>query len=158
MVELFRSSSRSPSTDPDAHKVGGSGRSRLPNSLSISPTKVRGAEEDDCMISLSEAQMKVVERIMARKSCFFTGAAGTGKSFCVSVLQSVLAKLGKTGIISLTAPTGVAACNIKGMTIHSWSGVGLGTEPIDKLVRKLEGQSRNPESAKHRCVCGSVSV
>ena len=33
--------------------------------------------------------------------------------------------LGQRDKIAFTAPTGVAACNIQGMTIHSWSGVGV---------------------------------
>ena len=118
-------------------------RRRLPQSMSVKSTSPGdNLDEDDGAISLSEAQMKVMHLIMSRKNCFFTGAAGTGKSYCVSVLQDVLAALGKTDVIALTAPTGVAACNIKGMTIHSWSGCGLGTDPIDKIVSKLEGFSK----------------
>jgi ATP-dependent DNA helicase PIF1 len=32
---------------------------------------------------------------------------------------------GNRARVSFTAPTGVAACNIQGMTIHSWAGVGV---------------------------------
>ena len=35
--------------------------------------------------------------------------------------------LDKANKIAFTAPTGIAACNIRGMTIHSWSGIGLGS-------------------------------
>jgi ATP-dependent DNA helicase PIF1 len=34
---------------------------------------------------------------------------------------------------------GVAACNIGGTTIHSWANIGLGTDPIEKIVGKVRG-------------------
>lgn len=74
-------------------------------------------------ISLSEAQHRVLQIILQRKSVFFTGAAGTGKSFILKVLSEVLGELNLTDSFALTAPTGVAACNIRGLTIHSWSGI-----------------------------------
>lgn len=52
--------------------------------------------------------------------------AGTGKSYVLRVLQDVLESLGLSDKIAFTAPTGVAACNVRGLTIHSWSGIGLG--------------------------------
>lgn len=75
-------------------------------------------------VALSSSQKKVLDTIMSRKSVFFTGAAGTGKSYIIKVLRDVLDGLGFADKISFTAPTGVAACNIRGLTIHAWAGVG----------------------------------
>ncbi len=97
-------------------------------------------EEDDEKITLSEAQLKVIDRIMKRKSTFFTGAAGTGKSYIVAIVIKILKHLELMNKIALTAPTGVAACNISGMTIHSWAGVGLGTDDVQTLYNKLRGR------------------
>ncbi|MBF0594389.1 MAG: AAA family ATPase [Candidatus Omnitrophica bacterium] len=51
----------------------------------------------------------------SRKSIFLTGRAGTGKSTLLQYFRSSTAK--NTAVL---APTGVAAVNIKGQTIHSF--------------------------------------
>ena len=43
----------------------------------------------------------------------------------------------------MTASTGLAACNVGGVTLHSFSGIGLGKEPVPDLVRKIK---RNPKA------------
>ena len=50
---------------------------------------------------------------------------GTGKSYVLRILQDILSTLNLSDKVALTAPTGVAACNISGLTIHSWSGLGV---------------------------------
>lgn len=44
--------------------------------------------------------------------------------------------------ISFTAPTGVAACNIRGLTIHSWAGVGTAHEPVEQLQYQVKRNSQ----------------
>jgi len=68
---------------------------------------------------------------------FFTGAAGCGKSFILRILKEVLTKLGLGNTIQFCAPTGIAACNIGGLTIHSWAGVGLANKPIETLAAEV---------------------
>lgn len=41
------------------------------------------------------------------------------------VIQELLRKYGEEGV-AVTAPTGIAAININGMTVHSFAGIGLG--------------------------------
>jgi ATP-dependent DNA helicase PIF1 len=43
-------------------------------------------------------------------------------------------RLGLENKIAFTAPTGVAACNIRGLTIHSWAGIGKASEPLEQLI------------------------
>jgi ATP-dependent DNA helicase PIF1 len=69
------------------------------------------------MIDLNDQFTKAIEAIQAHKNLFITGKAGTGKS---TLLQYYRDHYGM-GTVFL-APTGVAALNIKGQTIHSFFG------------------------------------
>jgi hypothetical protein len=88
----------------------------------IAREKRKPAPAED--ITLSVSQKRVLDTIIARKSVFFTGAAGTGKSHVLKIMREVLESLGLGDKVSFTAPTGVAACNIRGLTIHAWAGIG----------------------------------
>lgn len=80
----------------------------------------------------------------SNSSIFLTGKAGTGKS---TLLRHIISDLDKKYV--LLAPTGIAALNINGQTIHSFFGFGFRpylpndrdlpnlTEKID-LLRKLD--------------------
>jgi len=78
--------------------------------------------EDD-EIELSESQLAAYKKITAGKNIFLTGAGGVGKS---AVIKKVVADLKKQGkVVVVMAPTGVAAVNIGGQTLHSVMGLPL---------------------------------
>ena len=58
-------------------------------------------------------------------NCFLTGAGGTGKSTQLRAFIADLA-VGHQRRVSVTAPTGVAALNVGGMTIHRFCGMLIG--------------------------------
>lgn len=54
---------------------------------------------------------------------FLTGQAGAGKTY---VLNQYINYLREKGVaVAMTASTGIAATHMNGMTIHSWSGIGI---------------------------------
>lgn len=54
---------------------------------------------------------------------FLTGEPGAGKTY---VINQYIAWLEAAGLsVAITASTGIAATHIGGMTIHSWSGIGI---------------------------------
>jgi ATP-dependent DNA helicase PIF1 len=88
-------------------------------------------------VSLSQKQSLFFDLLSRGESVFITGAAGTGKSHVIKVLKDVMTRLNKTEKIFITASTGVAACNIGGLTIHSWAGIGTGAESLEELFARV---------------------
>ncbi|KAK4044670.1 PIF1-like helicase-domain-containing protein [Parachaetomium inaequale] len=100
-------------------------------------------------ITLSNEQRHVKSLVVDKgQSVFFTGPAGTGKSVLMrAIIQELKKKHARDPErVAVTASTGLAACNIGGMTLHSFSGIGLGKEDTNTLVKKIR---RNPK-AKNR--------
>ena len=58
------------------------------------------------------------------RSIFITGRAGTGKSTLLNYFRNVTGKK-----VAVLAPTGVAALNVKGQTIHSFFRFKPGINP-----------------------------
>jgi ATP-dependent DNA helicase PIF1 len=84
---------------------------------------------------LSQDQKNVYRMVISeRKSLFYTGSAGTGKSFLLKVLIQQLKKMHGHDAVAVTASTGIAAYSIGGSTLHSFSGAGLANQDRDKLV------------------------
>lgn len=82
---------------------------------------------------LSPAQLEVVEAFEKGRNLFITGGAGSGKSYLLNFLKRNYASLG----LEVTASTGIAAVNIGGSTIHSWSGIGLANLPLEQIIENL---------------------
>lgn len=68
------------------------------------------------------------------QSVFITGKAGTGKS---TLLRHICKKVEKS--MAVLAPTGVAALNVQGQTIHRFFGF-----PIDVTVDKIDNRDVRP--------------
>jgi ATP-dependent DNA helicase PIF1 len=65
---------------------------------------------------------------------------GTGKSVLLrEIIKTMQRKHAKSyDAVAITASTGLAACNIGGMTIHSFAGIGLGLETAEELAVKIK--------------------
>ncbi|XP_054268590.1 ATP-dependent DNA helicase PIF1-like [Macrosteles quadrilineatus] len=80
---------------------------------------------------LTDEQQRVVDAVMRGKNIFFTGSAGTGKSF---LLRHIIGALVPDKTVA-TASTGAAACLINGTTLHSFAGIGDGESSLDRSVQ-----------------------
>ena len=82
---------------------------------------------------------------------FFTGAAGTGKSY---LLKTIIHNLPPHPATVVTGSTGVAACQlINGTTLHSWLGIGVpsetaSAESILSQILKRKNLANRLKSAK----------
>ncbi|MBS94873.1 MAG: hypothetical protein CL799_10575 [Chromatiales bacterium] len=113
------------------------------------PSAVEGPTVVTKAFSLSKEQKHVMDLVVNRgQSVFFTGAAGTGKSVLMrAIIEELKKKYARDPErVAVTASTGLAACNIGGTTLHSFSGIGLGKDPAPALIKKIR---RNPK-AKNR--------
>lgn len=67
---------------------------------------------------------------------FLTGAAGAGKTFVLNEFIGHAKINGKD--VEVTASTGIAATHLQGMTLHSWSGIGIKSEVSKADVKAIE--------------------
>jgi len=67
---------------------------------------------------------------------YLTGSAGSGKTY---LLNKYISYLQSHDIpVAVTASTGIAATHMNGMTIHSWSGIGIKNFLDEKSLEQLE--------------------
>lgn len=74
------------------------------------------------------------------KSVFFTGPAGTGKSFLLrKIIEGLTIKYldDSHRCVAVTASTGLAAYSIGGTTLHRFAGIGIGKAPTVKLIMDI---------------------
>ncbi|MEI6660174.1 MAG: PIF1 family DEAD/DEAH box helicase [bacterium] len=74
-------------------------------------------------------QSQALDILKTGANVFLTGEPGAGKTHTVNAYVDYLRRLGVEPAI--TASTGIAATHIGGMTIHSWSGIGIKSK-LDK--------------------------
>eukprot|EP00873_Tetraselmis_striata_P018943 jgi/Tetstr1/439207/TSEL_027650.t1 len=86
-----------------------------------------GGADEASSPELTEEQAYVERLVLEGKSVFFTGNAGTGKSFLLNHIVSVLSeRYGRhSGLLAVTAATGIAATHVGGTTLHSFAGCGI---------------------------------
>lgn len=83
--------------------------------------------------SVSGAQRTVLDLVYRERSVFFTGAAGSGKSF---ILQQLIKTL-DSKTTSATSTTGITCSALQGSTIYSWSGISSCSQPVTEQVTRV---------------------
>lgn len=80
-------------------------------------------------------QEQALDILKTGSNVYLTGCAGSGKTFVLHKYLLYLKTRGKS--VGITASTGVAATQLGGMTIHSWSGLGLKENITDREIQDL---------------------
>jgi len=81
-------------------------------------------------------QEEALDILKLGHSVYLTGEAGTGKTY---VLNKYIAWLQEHEIEhAVTASTGIAATHLQGVTIHSWSGIGVKEEITEYDLERME--------------------
>lgn len=78
---------------------------------------------------------------------FLTGEPGSGKTYTINTYVRWLREHGIEPAI--TASTGIAATHISGMTIHSWSGLGIRDHLNDWDVAEIADKAHVKRRARH---------
>uniref|UniRef100_A0A8D0F0W7 ATP-dependent DNA helicase n=1 Tax=Strix occidentalis caurina TaxID=311401 RepID=A0A8D0F0W7_STROC len=99
---------------------------------------------------LSAEQEAVLDAVRSGKSIFFTGCAGTGKSF---LLKKIVGSLPPKSTYA-TASTGVAACHIGGTTLHAFAGIGSGKASLEQCIQLAE----RPGVRQHWLACQHLII
>lgn len=88
------------------------------------------------MKPMDEEQKRAFHLIEEGKNVFITGKAGTGKTFFLKYIIDELRKRYDT-CVHVCAPTGIAAINIAGRTIHNMFNVNVTLPNPDKHLKDL---------------------
>lgn len=83
-------------------------------------------------------QSEALDILKMGKNVFLTGQAGSGKTFVLNAYISFLRSRGAH--VAVTASTGIAATHLGGMTIHSWSGIGIRDSVSKGDARRIAGK------------------
>ena len=93
-------------------------------------------------------QREALDILKTGVNIFITGPAGSGKTH---VVNQYIAYLREHGVpVGITASTGIAATHMGGMTIHSWSGIGvkddLTEHDLESISEKAQLRKRMQET------------
>jgi ATP-dependent DNA helicase PIF1 len=105
---------------------------------------------------LNREQQEIVKKISQGKNVIITGSAGTGKSFLVKYLCNEFDKQGK--IYRIVAPTGVAAVNVGGQTIHRFLGIRPEIKTLNDYLKLCNKRTRVPWNVINIIMIDEISM
>lgn len=81
-------------------------------------------------------QKEALDILKMGKNVFLTGEAGSGKTYVLNKYINYLKQFNVD--VAITASTGIAATHLGGVTVHSWSGIGIKDNLTDYDLDLLE--------------------
>ena len=93
-------------------------------------------------------QPEAIEIMLSGVNVFLTGEPGAGKTYTLNQFIELARLKGRR--IAVTASTGIAASHINGLTIHSWSGLGIKDSISDQDIERMTFQD-NTVDKYNRC-------
>lgn len=91
-------------------------------------------------VTLSKSQKIALQKMMDGKNILITGPAGYGKTYLINFYVSKMQESNTSGVqqVAVTSTTGTSAIHIKGTTLHSWGGIGLGQGSVGAISTKIK--------------------
>jgi ATP-dependent DNA helicase PIF1 len=92
------------------------------------------------MITLDKQQQIAVDLVCSKKNVFLTGGGGTGKSRVLEYIIDIFKEKYGDDLkqhVGITSTTGSSALLIGGVTIHSFSGLGVNKEDDEQYIQKI---------------------
>ena len=104
-------------------------------------------------------QFQALQILTAGRSAVISGPPGSGKTHLLKQFIDLVQAKKK---LALTASTGLAATHIGGMTIHSWSGIGIQDQYqdriVDDIIRRIRPARRDQIEACQVLIIDEISM
>lgn len=103
-------------------------------------------------------QTQALDILKTGANVFLTGEPGSGKTY---VINRYIAWLEAANLaVAVTASTGIAATHIGGMTIHSWSGIGIRDALTERDLDTIASKEKTARRIKkaHVLVIDEISM
>jgi ATP-dependent DNA helicase PIF1 len=84
-------------------------------------------------MKLTSGQQTALTKVLEGNNILITGGAGVGKSFLIDTIQNYC----KTKLMIVTSTTGTSAILINGTTLHSYLGIGIGTNSVGSIYTSI---------------------
>lgn len=105
-------------------------------------------------MSLNYKQIQAIEAIKNGHNTFITGSAGVGKSFLIKKIQEQV----HDTCYEIIAPTGIAAINVSGQTIHRFFGLKIETKTMNDYFQSCVKYSKVYWSGLEMLIIDEVSM
>lgn len=110
-------------------------------------------------ISLSSEQVEVLQDCRAGHQVYFSGSAGTGKSFLLKAIIDHSRKQHGSKAVFILAMTALVACELGGMTVHRFLSLPVQQQQDEALDwTKIAEDQAKVKSVQMRCQAAKVIV